>query len=507
MTGDARRSQRPVDVATPTAVGARADAAPRVRGSGLGVDRSPRSSALFGWAVGLAKLTDNSFFWHLRTGEYILDHGIPHHDVFSFTAPGTKWVAQSWLAEVTYGVAVPQHRRASASGCSSALVGAGIGMLAYRLALRLVRDRLVACGLTAAALAGDLHRLVGAAAADRRALPPRAALDRRGARQLRRPPPAGRRAGADVAVGEHARHVRSSGSRTSGLHLLGRWVDGAPPWEGRERTLLVGAVDRVRRGVREPVRRRARDVPDRSSCRAATSCRTSSSGSRPTSARRGASRSASGSWCSSWRWRAVATGSRGATSIVAVPMLLLALWARPQRRRSRRSSALPVVARAFARDEEKPSELRGTMVAAAITVLVLAAVMMGYQASTEKNFDFATYPVASMRYLERHDLMGKHLLTTDAAAGYVILEDCAAAEGVHRRPLRHVPDVGDLRLLRPDRRQARMVTRARQVRRRRDRVGQGQQRSPSMLDQSRPVAAGAHRDAGDARLGAELDPP
>jgi hypothetical protein len=28
-----------------------------------------------------------------------------------------------------------------------------------------------------------------------------------------------------------------------------------------------------------------------------------------------------------------------------------------------------------------------------------------------------------MRYLELHDLMGKRLLTTDAAAGYVILED------------------------------------------------------------------------------------
>jgi hypothetical protein len=27
-----------------------------------------------------------------------------------------------------------------------------------------------------------------------------------------------------------------------------------------------------------------------------------------------------------------------------------------------------------------------------------------------------------MRYLERHDLLGKHLLTTDAAAGYVILD-------------------------------------------------------------------------------------
>src|SRR5262245_24371342 len=59
---------------------------------------------VFGWATGLSKLSDNSFFWHLKTGEYILDHGIPHHDVFSYTAPGTKWIAQSWLAEVTYAV-------------------------------------------------------------------------------------------------------------------------------------------------------------------------------------------------------------------------------------------------------------------------------------------------------------------------------------------------------------------------------------------------------------------
>jgi hypothetical protein len=103
-------------------------------------------------------------------------------------------------------------------------------------------------------------------------------------------------------------------------------------------------------------------------------------------------------------------------------MLLLAFWA-VRNVAIAPLIGLPVVARAFARDEEKPSELRGTMVAAAIGVLVFAAALMGYQASTETNFDFATYPVGSMRYLERHDLIGKRLLTTDAAAGYVILED------------------------------------------------------------------------------------
>ncbi len=108
--------------------------------------------------------------------------------------------------------------------------------------------------------------------------------------------------------------------------------------------------------------------------------------------------------------------------IVTIPMLLLALWA-VRNVAIAPLIGLPVVARAFARDEEKPSELSRTMVVAAISVLVFAAALMGYQASTETNFNFSTYPVASMRYLERHDLIGKHLLTTDAAAGYVILHD------------------------------------------------------------------------------------
>src|SRR5262245_10438873 len=124
------------------------------RGSNLGLGAVFTAVfGLFGWAVGVGSLTDNSFFWHLRTGEYILDHGIPHRDVFSYTAHGTKWVAQSWLAELTYGAL---YRTFGALGIRLfvGVVGAAIAMLAYRLALRLVRDRAVACGITLAALSG-----------------------------------------------------------------------------------------------------------------------------------------------------------------------------------------------------------------------------------------------------------------------------------------------------------------------------------------------------------------
>ena len=59
--------------------------------------------AVWGLSIGIDQLSDNSFFTHLATGRLILDSGIPHHDVYSFTALGEPWVVQSWLASVLYG--------------------------------------------------------------------------------------------------------------------------------------------------------------------------------------------------------------------------------------------------------------------------------------------------------------------------------------------------------------------------------------------------------------------
>jgi hypothetical protein len=57
---------------------------------------------LVGAYIGAARLADNSFLTHLATGRYILEHGLPSHDIYSFTAPGERWVVQSWLASVVY---------------------------------------------------------------------------------------------------------------------------------------------------------------------------------------------------------------------------------------------------------------------------------------------------------------------------------------------------------------------------------------------------------------------
>jgi len=52
----------------------------------------------YGWQ-GL--LADGDAGWHIRTGEYILDHhAVPRQDLYSFSKPGAPWYAWEWLTDV-----------------------------------------------------------------------------------------------------------------------------------------------------------------------------------------------------------------------------------------------------------------------------------------------------------------------------------------------------------------------------------------------------------------------
>ncbi len=55
---------------------------------------------VFAFMIGFTKISDHDVWWHLKTGEIIVTGGIPHTDIFSFTAFGSKWVTHEWLAEV-----------------------------------------------------------------------------------------------------------------------------------------------------------------------------------------------------------------------------------------------------------------------------------------------------------------------------------------------------------------------------------------------------------------------
>lgn len=56
------------------------------------------------WSVAFTPIrADNDCWWHVKTGLYIADHGIPEHDVFSFTAEDHRWDNHEWLTQVAMG--------------------------------------------------------------------------------------------------------------------------------------------------------------------------------------------------------------------------------------------------------------------------------------------------------------------------------------------------------------------------------------------------------------------
>jgi hypothetical protein len=372
--------------------------------------------AVFGWGVGIERLSDNSFFWHLKTGGLILDSGIPHADPFSFSAPGTKWVAQSWLAELMYG-AVDRTFGAFGLRVVGGLVGIAIAVLAFRLALRLAGDRVRAALLTVAALAG-LYTLWS----ERPLLlgvlflllvlwiveVPDSALGRRPLIALP----------VVFWLWANVHGTFALGFVYLALNLGGRWLDGSRPWRDRERTLLAGTafafvatfanpygialvtfpIDLLRRGdvLRNVIEWSS---PDFHHVR--------------------------GYAFALWIVVFAVVAARAANRmtrrdlVVAVPFLLLGLWAL-------RNVALaplvglPIAARAVAvkRPAPEPRRLLGGVMAAA---LVLVALSIFVRAAGQPDYALDSYPVRAIDAVEQQGLLGRRLLTDDADGGYVIL--------------------------------------------------------------------------------------
>lgn len=53
--------------------------------------------ALF--VIAVRPTVDPDMWWHLRTGDYIWQQGIPRHDVFSYTVTDHVWVTHEWLSQ------------------------------------------------------------------------------------------------------------------------------------------------------------------------------------------------------------------------------------------------------------------------------------------------------------------------------------------------------------------------------------------------------------------------
>lgn len=64
----------------------------------------PLVAAIAGYGLALFThriLSDADIYWHIKTGEWILQHGaVPHTDPFSYTFSGVPWMAIEWLSEI-----------------------------------------------------------------------------------------------------------------------------------------------------------------------------------------------------------------------------------------------------------------------------------------------------------------------------------------------------------------------------------------------------------------------
>lgn len=375
--------------------------------------------AFAGFTVGITRLKDNSFFWHLRTGRLILDEGIPRVDPYSYTASGTSWVAQSWLAEVTYG-ALDRAFGAYAIRCFTGVLGAMIALLAYLLAYRLCRDRLRAGILTVVALGGLYAQfssrplLVGVFLLLLLVWLVELPNSWLGRHEMVAVP-------VLLWLWANVHGTFALGFTYLGLHLVGRWIEGAPPWRRRERRLLEGTAIAAALAFVNPYGWRLVLFP-------LTLLGRGEDLRRIVEWRSPNFTSLLGVLFAAWIVAFLVVVARRRVGwrdvLVAVPFLLLGLWALRNTAIAPLVS-LPIAARALARParETAPEERLPTIWKGVLAALTAGAIGVAAVAATEPDFNFAPYPVDALEAVRDQGLEGRNLLTTDATSGYVILTE------------------------------------------------------------------------------------
>ena len=98
-------------------------------------------------SLGARLLQDPDTFWHIRTGQWILDHlQLPTTDFYSYTEIGKPWISTEWLSEVFYAIAFKFGGWRAVTALAVTSCAVIVGLLCFYL-LRHLRFS-VAIGLT-----------------------------------------------------------------------------------------------------------------------------------------------------------------------------------------------------------------------------------------------------------------------------------------------------------------------------------------------------------------------
>ncbi|HTY56138.1 MAG TPA: hypothetical protein VMB26_13100 [Candidatus Binataceae bacterium] len=372
--------------------------------------------ALAGWHAGLARISDNSFFCHLATGRWILAHGIPRTDPFSFTAAGTRWVAESWLADLLYGVL---DRRFGPAGIltMNAAVGAAIAALWYRLALRLSRDRVRALLTTLLSLSASFTMwsprplLFGILALLILVWIVETPDSIAGRTPILTIPPL-----IWLWANIHGSFVL--GFIYVGLHGLGRLLDRGGSLPNRSRQLIAAMVAALALCLINPYGGAILIAPFRLLGHHYAL-------SNVTEWRPPVLLSLQGAMYTLWVLVFVVAAVIGFGNIklrgiiVGVPFLLIAFWAE-RNIGIATIVTFPIAARALRTEHERPQMRPAFNWIAAAFALALGG-WWTMQAWAHPALDFREYPVAAMNAVESQGLLGQRLLTTDSWGDYIIL--------------------------------------------------------------------------------------
>ena len=112
---------------------------------------------LFGMLSGTHQLfSDGDTGWHLRTGDWILEHrAVPHTDLFSFSMPDKAWYAWEWGWDVAFA-AVNKWTGLAGVAFLNVLLLSLVSVLVFRLIRRYSDNDLLAFAFTMLAVCGSI---------------------------------------------------------------------------------------------------------------------------------------------------------------------------------------------------------------------------------------------------------------------------------------------------------------------------------------------------------------